>query len=224
MNNLTLSTTVAEFIEIIKKQKLSNVQVKEMLDNFGEVISKNVISDIYEAAGFQVVDARKKIFAPTENVNYSMQLHEAINIARSMRLEKDKQQKSLSKSVKEKHSLPVVVEPELAPEEKQFVGITHSNPFVIDRPEEAQDFILAALGLTHKQLDSIRMLIDAPNESPFKPIYEAIKQLGRRERTNKTYYISKDVIELVTTFTDDRSVKVSQFVEVALLDAIKKYQ
>lgn len=224
MNNLTLSTTVAEFIEIVKEQKLSNVQVKEMLDNLGEVISKNVISAIYEAAGFQVVDARKKIFAPAPNVNYNMSLREAIDITRSMRLEKDKQRKVLPTRVKEKRSLPVIVEVESVPEEKQFVGIIASNPFTVDRPEEAQDFILAALGLTHKQLDSIRTLIDVSNERPFKPIYEAIKQLGGRERTNKTYYISKDIIELVTTFTDDRSVKVSQFVEVALLDAIKKYQ
>ena len=55
-------------------------------------------------------------------------------------------------------------------------------------------------------------------------IYESIKQLGGRERINKTYYISKEIIEKVAQFCDDKSVKVSQFVEIAILEVIKKYE
>lgn len=225
---VTLNTTVADFIEIVKNQMLSNIQAKELLDSLGENVSKNIISDIYLAAGFEIIDARKKIIEPTSNVNYEIQLKDAINLARSMRTEKEKQSKDPVKSVTEKTKVPVIINvPKNVQTEEQFVGITHSNPFELEQPEQAQDFILAALGLTKNQLVVLKQLTDQgefvgtnSNES----IYEAIKQLGGRERTNKTYYISKEIIELSAAFCEDKSVKVSQFVETALLDALKKYK
>ncbi len=225
---VTLNTTVADFIEIVKNQMLSNIQAKELLDSLGENVSKNIISDIYLAAGFEIVDARKKIIEPTANVNYEMKLKDAINLARLMRTEKEKQSKDQMKPVKEKMKAPVIIDvPKDVETEEQFVGITHSNPFELEQPEQAQNFILAALGLTKNQLNVLKQLTDHSefvgtnsNES----IYEAVKQLGGRERINKTYYISKEIIELTAAFCEDKSVKVSQFVETALLDALKKYK
>lgn len=225
---VSLETTVADFIEIVKMLKLSNVQVKEMLDSLGDVVSKNSITDIYEVAGFVVKDARKKIIEPTKKVNYEMTLQDAISIARSMRAKKDKQ--AVAKPIEKKKTPPTYEIIDTPPVEtvvpvEQFAGRTYSNPFPIERPEEAQEFILTALGLTQIQLESIKNLIHSPaTTNPTESIYESIKQLGGRDRTNKTYYISKEIIERVADFAEDKSVKVSQFIEVALLDAIKKYK
>ena len=223
---VSLETTVADFIEIVKMLKLSNVQVKEMLDSLGDVVGKNIITDIFEAAGFV---KKNKIFEPTKKVNYEMTLQEAIPIARSMRAKKDKQ--AVAKPIEKKKTPPTYEIIDTPPVEtvvpvEQFVGRTYSNPFPIERPEEAQEFILTALGLTSLQLESIKNLIysSAVATNPSESIYESIKQLGGRDRTNKTYYISKEIIERVADFAEDKSVKVSQFIEVALLDAIKKYQ
>lgn len=225
---VTLNTTVADFIEIVKNQMLSNIQVKELLDSLGETVSKNIISDIYLAAGFEIVDARKKIFEPVANTNYKMKLKDAINLARLMRIKKEKESKEQTYSVKEKTESPVIIDvPKDVETGEQFVGITHSNLFELEQPEQAQDFILAALGLTKNQLAVLKQLTDQgefvrtnSNES----IYEAIRKLGGRERINKTYYISKELIELTASFCEDKSVKVSQFVETALLDTLKKYK
>lgn len=57
---INLDTNVSELIEMVSEQKLSNVQVKELPEGLGETISKNIIGEIYHAAGFNVINARKK--------------------------------------------------------------------------------------------------------------------------------------------------------------------
>lgn len=222
-----LETTVAELIEIVKDQKLSNVQIKELLEGLGETLSKNIISEIYHAAGFNVINARKKIFEPSETANYEMTIRDAIVYARSARLEKEKKATPKLKSISTKEPVPVVTRsPKKVEPVEQFAGINVPNPFSLEAPEQAQDFILAALGITKNQLTILQQLTD---ESQFvgtnsnESIHAAVKQLGGRERMNKTYYISKEIIERTAAFCEDKNVKVSQFVEMALLEAIKKY-
>lgn len=232
-DQLSLDMTVMKFIEVVKDQQLSNDYIRMALGKLGETLSKNSISNIYIAAGFEVKDARKKLIEPTEDADYRMTLKEAIPLARSLRLKNEKT--SNPKLQRKGYIEPkvVVIDPiEEPPQEQvptQFAGRIQSNPFTLDQPTEATDFILAALNLTRNELESIKNLIYSQNEFNSNPIesesiYEAIKQLGGRERINKTYYISKEIIDLVASFTEEKSVKVSQFVEVALLDALKKYQ
>ena len=44
--SLNLGMTMKEFIEMVQYKKLSNQQVKALLNETGEVISKNTITDI----------------------------------------------------------------------------------------------------------------------------------------------------------------------------------
>ena len=215
------------FIEMVQNEKLSNHQVKVLLDEAGEVISKNAITDIYAAGGYVLKDARKRIFEPSDSVQDEMTLETAIALARSMRSKKV----PVIKPEKKKAPLAYVVNDEpivepIAPVPvEQFVGRTYSNSLSIERPEEAQEFILASLGLTTNELESIKELIHSGSATTFnESIYEAVKQLGSRERKNKTYYISTEIIERVAAFTESKNVRVSEFIEVALLEAIKKYQ
>lgn len=156
-----------------------------------------------------------------------MTIRDAIVYARSARIEKEKLTKTTSTPKAIKESVPVVTKPVIPTEPiEQFAGINVSNPFSVEAPEQAQDFILAALGITKNQL-AIRQQINNDSQfvgmNPNESIYTAVKQLGGRERMNKTYYISKEIIERTALFCDDKHVKVSQFVEMALLEAIKKY-
>lgn len=223
--SLNLGMTMKEFIEMVQYKKLSNQQVKVLLDEAGEVISKNAITDIYAAAGYVLKDARKRIFEPSDLIEEDMTLETAIAQARSMRSKKVPV--ANSKEKKSPLSYPIIDEP-IAPSVvplEQFVGRTYSNPFPIERPEDVQNYILSSLGLTTNELESIKELIKprstiTSNES----VYESIKQLGNRERKNKTYYISTEIIERVAAFTEDKNVRVSEFIEVALLEAIQKYQ
>ena len=61
---MNLGMTMKEFIEMVQSKKLSNQQVKVLLDEAGEVISKNAITDIYVVGGYVLKDVRKRIFEP----------------------------------------------------------------------------------------------------------------------------------------------------------------
>ena len=221
--SLNLGMTMKDFISMVQNEKLTNQQVKKLLDEAGEVISKNAITDIYVVGGYVLKDVRKRIFEPSDQVEDNMTLETAISLARSMG------SKKMSLALSEKNEAPlsnvVIDEPITSASVEPFVGRTYSNLFPIERPEEAQDFILASLGLTLNELELIKQLIKpgstiASNES----IYEAVNQLGNRERKNRTYYIATELIERVGAFAQNKNISISEFTEVALLEALKKYQ
>ena len=217
---LNLDMRIVDFIAVVKQQQLSNEKIRVILAELGEVLSKNAISNIYTAAGFEVLDNRKKIIEPTAQASYDMTLKEAVQLARALRTKSDKQPKQ--KKVIEPKA--VIIE---APAPIEFGERIQSNLFPVEQAAEAKDFILAALDLTQNELESIKNLINSKNEfssNPFESIHEAVKELGGRDRKNKTYYISTEIIDRVAEFAEEKSVKVSQFVEIALLDAMKKYQ
>ncbi|WP_332651638.1 hypothetical protein [Lysinibacillus sp. 54212] len=230
--HLELDMLVSDFVEVVKQQQLSNESIRKILVDLGETLSKNSISNIYTVSGYEVLDSRKKIIEPTESANDKMTLREAVQLARSLRMQHEKTAVKKPKEKVQKEIKPVVIDTRRTDQEQlpnEFAGRIPSNPFEIDRAAEATEFILAALDLTQNELESIKNLIYSNNESSSNliesnSIYEAIKQLGGRDRKNKTYYISEEIINLVAEFAEGKSVKVSQFVEIAMLDAIKKYQ
>ena len=86
---------------------------------------------------------------------------------------------------------------------------------------EMQSAILEVLDLTHADLDALRSLQSEPSTGT---IYEAVSKLKSRKRTNKTYYISEEIAQQVQAFAEAHTIKVSQFIEVALLEAMRKYE
>lgn len=90
-------------------------------------------------------------------------------------------------------------------------------------PQDATEFILKALDLSLDELVKLKQLA-LSNTSIIEPLHESIKKLGSRERGNKTYYLSKEIVELVADFTKEKNIKVSEFLELALLEAIEKYK
>ncbi|MEX3625869.1 hypothetical protein [Viridibacillus arvi] len=62
------------------------------------------------------------------------------------------------------------------------------------------------------------------DQNDTKYIYEEISKLKARNRKNKTYYISEDLIEDVGEFADKLNVKLSQLVELSLIEFMRKYK
>ena len=89
---------------------------------------------------------------------------------------------------------------------------------------EMQNAILDVLDLTIADLETLRALKDNKPTPATETIYDAISKLQGRKRVNKTYYISEEIAQQVQEFTESHAIKTSQFVEIALLEAIRKYE
>lgn len=187
----------------------------------GKTVSKDLIPYIFKAAHYDYANGQ---YSSTEKTNSFTTIEELLPEAKELhRLNR------LKKMQKPSDSKPaVIVESINEPQIERIQNVMESNPlakatsFPVNK-EEAQDFILSALEITKADLEVLRGLSEN-NHNGLESIYESIKQLGGRDRTNKTYYISKEIIELAAEFCENKSVKVSQFIEVAILEAIQKYQ
>lgn len=194
----------------------------------GKAIPKDVIPYVFKAAHY---DYENNVYKATESTTPHVTIEELLPIAKQLQ-----KAAKVAKLQKEVGMQSVVVLPatqkEEAPEAERIQNVIHSNlvpktnSFPLDQLE-AKAFILQALDLTMDELATLKSLTQKSTNS-FEPnsesIYDAVKQLGGRDRTNKTYYLSKEVIKVAADYCEDHSVKVSQFIEVAILDAIKKYQ
>lgn len=190
----------------------------------GKAIPKDIIPYVFKAAHYEYENG---VYKATESTTPNVTTEELIPIARQLQ-----KAAKVAKLQKEVGTQSVVVLPatpkEEAAETERIQNIMQPNvvndgaQFPLDQ-QEAKAFILQALDLTADELAMLKSLTQQTT-NPFESIHESIKQLGGRDRTNKTYYLSKEVIERAANFCDDHSVKVSQFIEVAILDAIKKYQ
>lgn len=183
----------------------------------GKAIPKDVIPYVFKAAAY---DYEKNMYKATSQTDESMTIEKLLPIARQLQ----KQAKI------EKLNKDIVVSPTVIEKSKEPIkDIMESNPLqnelTLASQSGAQAFILEALELTVDELSFIKELArNKVTTNASESIYESIKQLGGRDRLNKTYYISKEVIEKAAEFCEEKSVKVSQFVEVAILEAIKKYK
>lgn len=183
----------------------------------GKAIPKDVIPYIFKAAAY---DYEKNMYKATSQTDESLTIEKLLPIARQLQ----KQAKI------EKLNKDIVVSPTVIEKSKEPIkDIMESNPLqnelTLASQSEAQAFILEALELTVDELSFIKELArNKVTTNASESIYESIKQLGGRDRLNKTYYISKEVIEKAAEFCEEKSVKVSQFIEVAILEAIKKYK
>ena len=85
--------------------------------------------------------------------------------------------------------------------------------------------VLNVLGMTLEEVQVLKQLIyeRMNNESP-DDIYVAISKLGGRNRKNKTLYISEGITNNVQEFCDNRGIKLSSFVEIAMIEAMMKYK
>lgn len=85
--------------------------------------------------------------------------------------------------------------------------------------------VLNALGMTLEEVNVLKQMIyERMNNESSDDIYSEIAKLGGRNRANKTFYVSKDITDEVQQFCDQKGIKLSQFVEIALIQTIMKYK
>lgn len=177
-------------------------------------ISKDVLPYLFRAAGYT---REKQQYVPTADVQPYITIENLLPLAKAFHHET-----KLAKL--NKTSLPnaVVVEKEVAavaPSTNAGANVNELS-FNFANKEEMQSAILEVLDLTAADLDAIRSL---KGDAPTGTIYEAISKLQSRRRANKTYYVSEEIVQQVQAFTEAHAIKTSQFVEIALLETMKKY-
>lgn len=184
----------------------------------GKAIPKDVIPYLFKAAAY---DYDKGQYNATSATDEKKTVEELIPVARQLQ-----KQAKIEKLMKEPALVTTVIE---KAEQKPVDTLIESNPIGTElskgSQEEAKTLILQALDLTVEDLMALKEFAKNKTElNGTESIYESIKRLGGRDRTNKTYYVSKDVIEMAAEFCEEKSVKVSQFIEVAILETIKRYK
>lgn len=176
-------------------------------------INKDVLPYLFRAAGYT---REKQKYVPTADVQPDITIEQLLPLAKA--LHQETKLAKLSKTVKPTTPSAVIVE---AVEPPINTGANVSEySFNFANKAEMQSAILEVLDLTAADLDAIKAL---KGEAPTGTIYEAVSKLQSRRRANKTYYVSEEIAQQVQAFTEAHAIKTSQFVEIALLEAMKKY-
>jgi len=90
--------------------------------------------------------------------------------------------------------------------------------------------LLNGLGMTMARWNLLMEMIDERERMnqtalvDINEIYNEVARLKSRKRKNKTFYISEDLTQEVVEFAEELNVKISQLVEVALIEMLKKYK
>lgn len=104
-----------------------------------------------------------------------------------------------------------------------------ANSELIETNSDGNTEVLNALGLTPSKWNVLMEIIDErmlqmENKVDVNEIYNEIAHLKSRKRKNKTFYISEDLTQEVVELAEELNIKISQFVEVALIETLTKYK
>lgn len=185
-------------------------------------INKDVIPYLFKYAGYT---REKQKYVATGTVQSDLTIEQLLPLAKA--LHQEVKLAKLQKQV-EVPTKAVVIDT-VAPVEQSITEIVTTNvganvneySLNFANKVEMQSAILEVLDLTLADLEAIK---SANVEKQNGTIYEAVTKLQSRRRANKTYYISEEIAQQVQQFTEAHAIKTSQFVEIALLEAMKKYE
>lgn len=174
-------------------------------------ISKDVLPYIFRAGGY-VRDQKNQKYEPTAEAQPELTIEQLLPLAKKLRQEaKAKKPQQPQKATKARKTAVQSAAAEVA---------ATASALDFANKAEMQSAILEVLDLTPADLEALRAL---KGEAPAGTIYEAVSKLQSRRRANKTYYVSEEIAQQVQEFTEARAIKTSQFVEIALLEAMQKY-
>ena len=174
-------------------------------------ISKDVLPYIFRAGGY-VRDQKNQKYEPTAEAQPELTIEQLLPLAKKLRQEaKAKKPQQPQKATKARKTVVQSAAAEVA---------ATASALDFANKAEMQSAILEVLDLTPADLEALRAL---KGEAPAGTIYEAVSKLQSRRRANKTYYVSEEIAQQVQEFTEARAIKTSQFVEIALLEAMQKY-
>lgn len=93
-------------------------------------------------------------------------------------------------------------------------------------PSNRNTELIEILGFTLQEFDILKGMIHermAGTSENKGNLVEEIAKLRVRERKNRSYYISKEIGDQVAELAASRNLKISNIVEVALIDFLQKY-
>ena len=207
--NFSYDMTISDLVDEMNSDG-SQEKLYEASKAAGRTIKKNVIPLLFKVAEYER-EGGKYVAKSSKYENATVA--ELLPIAEDAEKAR-KAGKRVAIVSKEKSKIPTKTKVDSSGLENRLVQIPS---------KEATEFILSALDLTLDELSFLKKIAQS-NVSVAEPIHEAIKKLNNRERANKTYYVSKEIVELVADFAKEKNIKVSEFVELALLEAIEKYK
>ena len=112
---------------------------------------------------------------------------------------------------------------------KENSETTKENNKLIETDSDLSTEILNAVGLPQNELAVLKeTLIECMNQGLIKvnvmDISNEVSNLKSRKRKNRTFYLGEDLMQDVTDLANKSNVKVSQLVEVALIEMLAKYK
>lgn len=112
---------------------------------------------------------------------------------------------------------------------KENSETTTENNKLIETDNDLSTEILNAVGLPQNELAVLKeTLIECMNQGLIKvnvmDISNEVSKLKSRKRKNRTFYLGEDLMQDVTDLANKSNVKVSQLVEVALIEMLAKYK
>ncbi|QFG01282.1 hypothetical protein PB01_20850 (plasmid) [Psychrobacillus glaciei] len=186
-------------------------------------IHKDVLPFLFKAAGYT---REKQKYVAEDGANTNITIENLLPLAKELH-----KQAKIAKLTNESVAPKVVVLEAQKPQKKvEIQALTETNvgANVIDfsNKEQMQNAILEVLDLTMEDLEAVRSIgqhseVAATTEKV--SIFEEIKKLSGRDRANKTYFMSKELSGNIKEYADDNNIKVSQIIEIAIIDFLKKY-
>ena len=188
-------------------------------------IPKDILPFLFKASGYT---REKQKYVAAADANTTVTIEDLVPVARELH-----KQVKIAKLTNNEPVAPKVVVFEAEKSTQQVENTELMQPNVgtnaldFSDKEQMQHAILDVLDLTPKHLESIRMIGQlgevAAASTDTANIFNEIKKLSGRDRANKTYFISKELTENIKEFADSNNIKVSQIIEIAIIDFLKKY-
>lgn len=188
-------------------------------------IPKDILPFLFKSAGYT---REKQKYVSGSDANENITIENLLPAAREFH-----KQTQIAKLTNTEPAPPkvVVLETEKPKKtiEKPELMKTNATTNVLDfgDKEQMQHAILEVLDLTIDDLEALRSIGQANEQSAAAietvSIFEEIKKLSGRDRANKTYFMSKELSNNMKEFADANNIKVSQIIEIAIIDFLKKY-
>lgn len=95
---------------------------------------------------------------------------------------------------------------------------------VMPQPFTAEEIVKLKSLISEDASEKLEEVSEEVADTSADHIEEATATFTSDNRKSKTFYIDQNIAQQVKEFADKKGVRISNFVEIALLDALKKYK
>lgn len=109
---------------------------------------------------------------------------------------------------------------------KEIDEVLTSAGFAYDEVTEKWSLPVAEEIFTTDEITALKALVAKTKQTAESPsqIEEAVSSLSSYNRKSKTFYIDQDLVARVKKYVDEHHVRLADFVEISLKEALEKYK